>query len=144
MTLPFLTDDASAVPIHVLRTSEWRHWIERHSDTLQRLASAYDFQAQNGRILVVPATDGTIERVIFGVGDKANAMMTGALAQHLPAGDYKFAFCPRDFAPTQITVAWGLGSYAFDRYKKRKRPLQEAQTPGAASGAAGGCGPRRG
>ena len=47
MNLPFLTD-ADAIPIHVLRTGEWRHWAERHSDTLRRLASAYDFQAQNG------------------------------------------------------------------------------------------------
>jgi leucyl aminopeptidase len=127
--LPFLTDDSSAVPIHVLRTGEWRHWIERHSDTLRRLAAAYDFQAQNGRILVVPATDGSIERVLFGVGDKANAMMTGALAQHLPAGDYKFAFGPREFQPTHVAIAWGLGSYAFDRYKKRKRPAPRLVLP---------------
>jgi leucyl aminopeptidase len=132
MNLPFLTDEPSAVPIHVLRTGEWRHWIERHSDTLRRLASAYDFQAQNGRILVVPATDGTIERVLFGVGDKANAMMIGALAQHLPAGDYKFAFCPREFTGTQVAIAWGLGAYAFDRYKKRKRPAPRLVLPDGA------------
>jgi leucyl aminopeptidase len=130
MTLPFLTDaDAFAVPIHVLRTAEWKHWAERHSETLRRLASAYDFQAQNGRILVVPATDGTIERVLFGVGDKANALMIGALAQNLPAGDYKIAFGPRDFAPTMAAIAWGLGAYAFDRYKKRKRPAPRLVLP---------------
>jgi len=127
--LPFLAETDAGVPIHVLRTGEWRHWIERHSDTLQRLAGAYDFQAQNGRILVVPATDGTIERVLFGVGDKANAMMIGALAQNLPAGDYKFVFSPREFTPTQVAIAWGLGSYAFDRYKKRKRPAPRLVLP---------------
>jgi leucyl aminopeptidase len=129
MDLPFLIEDASGIPIHVLRTGEWRQWSERHSETLRRLAGAYDFQAQNGRILVVPATDGTIERVLFGVGDKANTMMIGALAQHLPAGDYKFAFCPREFAPTQIAIAWGFGSYAFERYKKRKRPAPRLVLP---------------
>ena len=138
MNLPFLTDEASAVPIHVLRTGEWRHWSETHSDTLRRLAGAYDFQAQNGRILVVPATDGTIERVLFGVGDKANAMTIGALAQHLPAGDYKFAFCPREFAPTTLAIAWGLGSYAFDRYKKRKRPAPRLVLPEGADRAEAG------
>lgn len=121
--LPFLSDkDAPATPIHVLRTSEWSQWIEGHSGALRRLAAAHDFQAQNGRILLAPATDGSIERVIFGVGDKANAMAMGSLAQHLPAGDYRIAFMPRDFAPTLVATAWGLGAYAFDRYKKRKRP----------------------
>ena len=121
--LPFLTDkDAPAVPIHAIRTSEWGQWIERHSETLRRLATAHDFQAQNARILLVPATDGAIERVLFGVGDKANVNVMGALAQHLPAGDYRIAFGPREFAPTHVAIAWGLGAYAFDRYKKRKRP----------------------
>ncbi|HRO04160.1 MAG TPA: leucyl aminopeptidase family protein [Terricaulis sp.] len=108
--------------MHILRTSEWPHWIERHAETLRRMAATHDFQAQNGRILVVPATDGSIERVVFGAGDKANAQVVGALAQHLPAGDYRIAFAPKEFAPTAMAIAWGLGAYAFDRYKKRKRP----------------------
>lgn len=128
--LPFLADaNAPAIPIHALRTNEWSHWIERHSETLRRLAAAHDFQAQNGRILLVPATDGAIERVLFGVGDKANANVMGALAQHLPAGDYRIAFAPREFNATATAIAWGLGAYAFDRYKKRKRPAPQLAPP---------------
>lgn len=121
--LPFLQEtNAPAAPVHVIRTGEWSQWIERHSETLRRLATAHDFQAQNGRILLVPATDGAIERVLFGAGDKANVNVIGALAQHLPAGDYRIAFAPREFGATPTAIAWGLGAYAFDRYKKRKRP----------------------
>jgi len=138
MSLPFLDKDASAVPIHALRSSEWRTWIERHSDTLQRMAAAHDFQAQNGRILLVPATDGAIERVLFGVGDKANAMAIGALAQHLPGGDYRIVFAPREFTPTNIAIAWGLGAYAFDRYKPRKRPAPRLAPPEGADMAEAG------
>jgi len=121
--LPFLAAPrGAAVPIHLVRTAEWNQWIERHSETLRRLAAAHDFQAQHARILLAPATDGSIERVLFGAGDKANVNVIGALAQHLPAGEYRIAFAPREFAPTAIAIAWGLGAYAFDRYKKRKRP----------------------
>ena len=131
--LLFLTGaSADIAPIHILRTSEWTHWIERHSESLRRLAAAHDFQAQNGRILLVPATDGAIERVLFGVGDKANAMAVGALAQNLPAGDYRIAFAPKEFAPTLIAAAWGLGAYAFDRYKKRRRPAPRLAPPDGA------------
>lgn len=121
--LPFLTNsDAPAVPIEIIRTGEWGQWVERHSQTLRRLAAAHDFQAQNGRILLVPATDGAIERVLFGAGDKANVNVIGALAQHLPTGEYRIAFAPREFGGTATAIAWGLGAYVFDRYKKRKRP----------------------
>jgi len=128
--LPFLADaNASAMPIHALRSSEWGPWIERHSETLRRIAATHDFQAQNGRILLVPATDGAIERVLFGVGDKANVTVMGALAQHLPAGDYRIAFAPREFTGTSTAIAWGLGAYAFDKYKKRKRPAPRLCPP---------------
>ncbi|MFZ2030655.1 MAG: leucyl aminopeptidase family protein [Vitreimonas sp.] len=132
-TLPFLNGgDASTTPIHAIRTGEWSQWVERHSEMLRRLTAAHDFTAQNGRILLVPATDGSIERVLFGVGDKANAMAMGALAQHLPAGDYRIASAPREFAATSVAVAWGLGAYAFDRYKKRKRPAPRLSAPDGA------------
>jgi leucyl aminopeptidase len=131
--LPFLTDAATAtVPIHAMRTGEWRDWIERHAENLRRLAAAHDFQAQNGRILLVPATDGSIERVLFGIGDKANVTAMGALAQHLPSGDYRIAAAPRDFSATAVAIAWGLGGYAFDRYKKRKRPAPRLAPPDGA------------
>ena len=132
-TLPFLNGgDASTTPIHAIRTGEWSQWVERHSEMLRRLAAAHDFAAQNGRILLVPATDGSIERVLFGVGDKATALATGALAQHLPAGDYRIASAPREFAATSVAIAWGLGAYAFDRYKKRKRPAPRLAPPDGA------------
>lgn len=130
--LPYLSSpDVPAVPIHIVRSGEWGQWIERHSETLRRLAAAHDFQAQQGRILLVPATDGSIERVLFGAGDKANVNVAGALAQNLPAGDYRIAFAPREFGPTSIAIAWGLGAYAFDRYKKRKRPAPLLAPEGA-------------
>ncbi|MBX3511670.1 MAG: leucyl aminopeptidase family protein [Hyphomonadaceae bacterium] len=128
--LPFLAHPSpAAVPIHALRSGEWKAWIERHSETMRRLAAAHDFHAQNGRILLVPATDGAIERVLFGVGEKANAMVMGALAQHLPAGDYRIASAPREFSATNVAIAWGLGAYAFERYKKRKRPAPRLAAP---------------
>ncbi|MDZ4777092.1 MAG: leucyl aminopeptidase family protein [Alphaproteobacteria bacterium] len=112
---------AAAIPIHALRTSEWETWATTRPDSLRKLAQVHDFKAQNGRILVVPATNGEIERVLFGVGDKATAMTFGLLAQQLPSGDYTIAWAPRDLDPTLIATAWALGAYAFDRYKPRKR-----------------------
>lgn len=135
MSLPFLSGASTATaatPIHTIRTSEWKDWSERHAESLRRLAAAHDFKAQSGRILLVPATDGAIERVLFGVGDKANAMIMGALSQHLPAGDYRIAFMPNEFNPTLVATAWGLGGYIFDRYKKRKRPSPMLSPPDGA------------
>lgn len=112
----------AAIPIHALRTGEWEAWIATRADSLKKLAVANDFRAQNGRILLVPSTAGDIERVLFGVGDKATAMTFGLLGQHLPSADYVIAWAPRDLDATLIATAWALGAYGFTRYKPRKRP----------------------
>ncbi|MES1198998.1 MAG: leucyl aminopeptidase family protein [Pseudomonadota bacterium] len=133
--LPFLTDARSAIPVHALRVNEWPHWLESRSENMRRLAAAHDFRGQSGRILLVPATDGSIERVLFGLGEKANVMAMGALAQHLPEGDYEIAAAPREFSASMVAIAWGLGAYAFDRYKKRKRPAPRLRLPDGADAA---------
>ncbi|MBI1188995.1 MAG: leucyl aminopeptidase family protein [Alphaproteobacteria bacterium] len=114
--------DQSAAPIHAMRPGEWAGFIETRAEAMRRLAAAQDFRAQAGRILIVPATDGAIERVLFGLGEASSPLLFGALAMQLPAGDYKLALAPRDFEPRLIATAWGMGAYVFDRYKTRKRP----------------------
>ena len=111
----------AAIPIQALRTGEWEGWIATRADSLKKLAVANDFRAQNGRILLVPSTAGDIERVLFGVGDKATAMTFGLLGQHLPSADYAIAWAPRDLDATLIATAWALGAYGFTRYKPRRR-----------------------
>ncbi|MGE0044629.1 MAG: M17 family metallopeptidase [Hyphomonadaceae bacterium] len=134
--LPFILDQSqSAAPIHAMRPAEWAAWIENRADSLKRLAAAQDFRAQAARILVVPGTDGSIERVLFGLGERTSAMIFGALAQHLPSGDYRIAAAPKEFAPTYIATAWGLGAYAFDKYKPRKRAAPRLVMPEGADAA---------
>ncbi|MEJ0060023.1 MAG: leucyl aminopeptidase family protein [Terricaulis sp.] len=135
-SLPFITDPtAPAVPIFALRSSEWEHWSESRPEAMKRFAAAHDFKAQAGRILLMPATDGAIDRVIFGLGDKAGPISMGALAQHLPAGDYKLVAAPRELAAGMIAIGWGLGAYAFYKYKKRKRPAPRLVLPEGADAA---------
>ncbi|MGE0829617.1 MAG: M17 family metallopeptidase [Hyphomonadaceae bacterium] len=134
--MPFIQDSShSAAPIHAMRPAEWNVWIESRADAMKRLAAAHDFRAQPGRILIVPGTDGSIERVLFGLGEKQSPMIFGLLAQNLPAGDYRIAAAPREFQPSLIAAAWGLGAYAFDRYKPRKRPASRLIWPDGADAA---------
>ncbi len=131
--LPFITDPSqSAAPIHALRPAEWAPWIESRAEAMKRLAHAADFRAQAGRILIVPATDGSVERVVFGLGESASAMTFGSLAQNLPSGEYRIAAAPRDMPPTLIAIAWGLGAYAFTRYKAAKRAAPRLIAPDGA------------
>lgn len=126
---PLLDRAGAAVPIHAVRASEWESFAAARADSLRKLAGAHDFRGQQGRILLVPATDGAIERVLFGLGDKPTPMLFGLLGQHLPAGDYAIAWAPREFDATLMATAWAMGTYAFARYRPRRRALPRLVAP---------------
>jgi leucyl aminopeptidase len=135
MPLPSLFLDAPAdhaVPIHPIRAADWSKWIENRSEALRAMAAAHDFRGQAGRILLAPATDGRIERVLFGLGDKPTPLLIGVLGAQLPSGDYTLAAASREFPGALAAVAWAMGAYKFTRYKAPARtPPRLAPPEGA-------------
>jgi leucyl aminopeptidase len=128
--LPLLDSSAEgAIPIESIRAADWPRWAEAHAAPLRTLAAAVDFRGQPGRLLLVPSTDGRLERVLFGLGDKPSPMLYGALGAQLPAGDYRLGNGAREFSATLIAVAWALGGYAFARYKPRTKPSPRLVAP---------------
>ncbi|MFM1977307.1 MAG: hypothetical protein RL145_2153, partial [Pseudomonadota bacterium] len=81
--------DVTSIPIHAISSSEWPSYLEGKSSSQAALAGHHDFKAQAGRVLLVPAPDGTLERVLFGLGAGTDTGIYGALASKLPAGDYR-------------------------------------------------------
>ena len=66
---------------------------------------------------LLPAEDGTIERILFGLGDGADPFLAGKLPSLLPPGTYRLE--PRASLDMQAaSLAWLLGSYRFTRYRK--------------------------
>ena len=69
-------------------------------------------------MLAVPDADGALASVLFGLGAKPDPMAFRALPAKLPAGTYRIAHAPKALAADQIALAFALGGYKFDRYKK--------------------------
>jgi leucyl aminopeptidase len=88
----------------------------------QGLAAAAEFKGKAGQVLVVPGSDGATVRVLFGIGDAARveAMAFRALPARLPAGDYHIEGAPDRLDAAAIALAFALGSYGFDRYRKKR------------------------
>ena len=124
--------DDAATPIHLIRAADWQKWREARPESQRTLAAAHDFAGQRGRILLVPATDGSIERVLFGLGDKPNPLLIGLLASNLPSGGYALAADSREFPGTLAAVAWAMGGYAFTRYKARAKIAPRLAAPAGA------------
>ena len=138
-----------AIPVHPLTPGAWRDFAERQGPALRAAATLGAFKAATGELVLVPTPEGAVERVLFGLGDGGGgAMAYRALAARLPAGDYDLPFLAEAADADQFTaiaVAWALGAYRFDRYK-RDRPSGSARLvvpagadPARARAMASGC-----
>jgi len=103
-------------------------------------AAAQGFRAEPGRILTVPAQDGSMAGVLFG-DDTGSArpdpFLAGKLSTGLPPGDYRLEGLAPDRA-AGAALAFALGSYRFTRYRtggaaNASRP--RLQVPDGADGA---------
>jgi leucyl aminopeptidase len=112
--------DIAAVPITFVAAADWPR-VRGNLDARQRaFAAAAGFEPRPGRILLVPAADGALAGVLFGLEGaderSKDLFRPGALPGLLPAGSYRFANVPHD--ARLAALAFALGAYRFARYRK--------------------------
>jgi leucyl aminopeptidase len=118
------TPAASAIPITFATQTTWETIREDLPAPARQFAFAQDFTAKPGKCLILPAADGQIAQVIFGleeaVGKFRDLFRPGSLPGLLPPGTYRFANAPHDMR--LATLAFALGCYRFSRYRKQDLP----------------------
>ncbi len=84
-----------ATPIRGVATADLEAVLASLSPEHRAFAGASGFKASAGAILLLPAPDGSIAEVLFGLGKpdapSATPLIAGRLATGLPKGDYRFA-----------------------------------------------------
>jgi leucyl aminopeptidase len=111
---------ASAVPITFATKTTWDAICAELPEHARQFALANGFVAKPGACLTLPSADGKIAQVVFGLEDETaksrDLFRPGQLPSLLPAGVYRFANAPHD---TRLAaLAFALGSYRFNRYRK--------------------------
>jgi leucyl aminopeptidase len=114
--------EGPVVPVRALTESETGPALEAAAPAAKAFAALSEFKGKAGQVLAIPGSDGTLSSVLFGLGDGADPMTFRALAAKLPAGTYRIDRAPEGLAADQIALAFALGSYRFDRYKKPGGP----------------------
>src|ERR1700675_3678515 len=114
----------AAIPITFATKATWEAICAALPAQARQFALANGFAAKPGACLALPASDGQIAHVLFGLEDAASKFRDlfrpGALPGLLPAGVYRFANAPHD--SRLATLAFALGAYRFGRYRQADAP----------------------
>ena len=115
---------STATPITFVTKSSWDQVAETLPPAQRQFAVASAFAAKPGGYLALPAPDGAIAQILFGLEDNSaksrDLFRPGALPGLLPPGTYRFANAPHD--ARLAALAFALGSYRFARYRKAESP----------------------
>jgi leucyl aminopeptidase len=112
-----------AIPIWFVSKVDWPSVRDRLSKPAAAFAKANGFEPTPGRCQVLPAGDGGVAAVLFGVASSGarhvDALAAGKLAGMLPEGAYAFANDPPGGkgARELAALGWALSAYRFTRYK---------------------------
>ncbi|WP_206456337.1 leucyl aminopeptidase family protein [Aurantimonas marina] len=101
--------------------------LEALPDATASWAKIARFAAEAGSVLIVPDAKGNVAGAVLGLGKggagegarERRALLAGALAATLPAGDWYFADETAIDGPL-ASLALILGGYRFDRYRSSK------------------------
>ena len=114
----------SAIPITFATKANWDATCAELPAQARQFALANGFAAKPGAYLALPAADGRIAQVVFGLEEEASKsrdlFRPGLLPGLLPPGVYGFANAPHD--ARLAALAFALGSYRFSRYRKADTP----------------------
>ena len=115
---------AAVIPITFATKTTWNAICAGLPREARQFALANGFTAKPGACLALPATNGKIAHIVFGLEEETSKyrdlFRPGILPSVLPPGIYRFANPPHD---THLaTLAFALGSYRFGRYHKTDTP----------------------
>ena len=123
--------DDKAAPVHAVTETGLDAVLQAGGDWLKALAQVQDFTGKSGQMLLSPTVEGGLSSVLYGIGEGGDPAAFRALAAKLPAGDYRLERVPQGLEPNAVALAFALGGYRFDRYRKTREARARLHVAGA-------------
>jgi len=108
------------IPIKPIIQNGFTKWLEQQSEFVKNLVKMNGFSAQSASICLISNKNGELDQVLLGMNDQDDFWAFGVLPLSLPCEDV-YNIDTAEFSQGQLekaSIAWGLGSYCFVKYKK--------------------------
>ena len=118
--------DIPSIPVWPVSKAGLEGWLAGQPASVAAWARASQFTAAAGQVLKIPAANGELAAIAFGLGDGAEPLIWRALPDALGPGDYRIEGGLEKSAAQMAALGWALGCYRYERYKK---PAKSAARP---------------
>lgn len=114
----FTSETSNSCPVDLVMSDQLTEWLSGLCESERTYAENVKFEAKASALALLPAPDGKVARVAFGLGKGDDRFETASLVTRLPEGDYAIDQDAGQM-PDDLMLAWAMGAYQFDRYKEK-------------------------
>jgi leucyl aminopeptidase len=122
----------NAIPLHAVTAKDAKAWLARQKRS--GLVTASGFAGAAGALAALPDAKGGIAAWVLGLGENKDSFALAAAAEKLPAGLYRLGEVPQFCGGANAALAWLMGGYHFDRYKKKSARKARLVVPAGVDG----------
>ncbi len=114
---------AKSTPITPISGDAFKDWLKKQDKATQAWVASAGFIGATGSMLTVPAADGSVAQILYGVGNDDSLYTYADLPGKLPKNNAGYYIDKKMSAEraTQVALGWALGSYQFSQYKSGKK-----------------------
>ncbi len=110
-------------------------WLEARPRREVAFLESSGFKADEGDLRLIGSVKGGVGSAILGLGTGADRLALAHFSENLPEGTYELRGVPDSHGGENAAIAWALGTYRFDRYKKSTRKYPRLVLPDGVDGA---------
>ncbi len=111
----------NAAPLIAVTQEQYAGFVEKQDTKTQTWLAVSGFAGKPHSHVIVPGTDGSIDKVIVGIRANDDIFALSHLPFALPPGTYALGG-ENTLTNYAAALSWLLGSYQFSRYKKSPKP----------------------
>ncbi|HEY2445941.1 MAG TPA: hypothetical protein VGI20_09415, partial [Rhizomicrobium sp.] len=119
----------NSIPLDAVRARDLEKYLRRKKARESGWLRGAGFAAKEGEIAFVPSGKGEHSFAVLGLGNERDPLALAAFAESLPQGTYALRDVPDECGGAQAALGWLLGTYHFDRYRKRDRNFPKLVAP---------------
>lgn len=109
-----------AIPLHAVKASDLKRWLSTCAKREAEWLRNAGFAAKESELLLVPKADGRIACAVLGLGGGGDPLALATFSERLPQGIYALGDVPSEVGGARAALAWVLGTYGFNRYRKHE------------------------
>ncbi|QDP02110.1 leucyl aminopeptidase family protein [Thalassotalea sp. PS06] len=117
--MSLINAENQGIPLHIINQKNYPTWLQAQPENVAQWLSATAYEGKG--LSLIPATDGSIQGVVFATENCGEFFACGDLAKQLPAGQYLLHAEPDN--KVAIAFAFLVGAYRFERYKSSGKSL---------------------